>query len=286
MYSVIKPFFIILLVSGVILSLIPSISKKIYYITLFSFIGYFYLSLFFFKVFTKKLSVNSVLAIIYTTLLLLHSFTIYSWFIWNTFGLPLVVAHCLSVISAYFYFKGKLPKSLLLFSLSSCFVIFMFFQGWSYWIHKINHGTFTGSVEAFKLQQQIEGIDQAGLKITNKTFENKIILLDFWNTGCGNCFLKFPQLQAFYEKYKNDDSIVIFALNKPIEEDKKKSAFQVIEEEGFNFPVLLPTDEELPEKFEVYFYPATIVIDRQGNKIYRGDIEGAIKMVEELKRRN
>jgi thiol-disulfide isomerase/thioredoxin len=138
-------------------------------------------------------------------------------------------------------------------------------------------------VIAYDLNQRIVGIDEKNNRVTNKTLENKIVLLDFWHTKCGVCFQKFPLLQAFYDKYKNDDSIVIFAIDKPIEEDIEKSAFKVIEEEGYNFPVLLPTDEELPDKFGVFRFPATFVIDRQGHVVYKGDIEGAIILVEELR---
>jgi thiol-disulfide isomerase/thioredoxin len=207
------------------------------------------------------------------------------WYVLNDlFGLPVVITYFLGVFSAYFYLKSKLPKNLIVFTLSSFFVVFMFFQGWDYWLHKLDYGTFTGKIESDKLQQKVEGIDQHNNKINNQTLESKIVLLDFWHTKCGVCFQKFPQLQTFYDKYKNDDSVIIFAVDKPLDEDKEKSAFKVIEEEGYNFPVLLPTDEDLPEKFGVKGYPTTFVINKQGNVVYKGDIEGAILRVEELKR--
>jgi thiol-disulfide isomerase/thioredoxin len=282
--TIIKTFFIILLASVSLLLAVAFFTEKIYDNTLLSFIGYFYLSCFCFKYFSKKLSLNAILVIIFATILLLQAFTIYTWFVWEAFGLPVVVADCFAVISAYFYVKNKSPKNLVLFLLSSCFVVFMYFQGWEVWIHKINYGTFTGKVSVYKLQQKIEGINQQNEQINNQTLTNKIVLLDFWHTKCGACFEKFPQLQAFYDKHKNDDSIAVFAVDKPLDEDKEKSAFKVIEEEGYNFPVLLPTDEEIPEKFGVKYYPTTFVIDKQGNVVYKGGIEGAILMVEELKK--
>ena len=281
--TIIKAFLIILLVSVLMGLSIPFISNKIYYNTVFSFIGYFYLTLFFFKVFNKKLSAMSVVVIIFATMLLLQSFTIYTWFVWDGYGIPAVVACCLAVISAYFYFKNKPPKNILPFALSSCFVVFMFFQGWDYWLHRINYGTFTGALQAYNLPAKFEAFDEQKNPVTDDNFQNKIVLLDFWYSGCGVCFEKFPQLQTVYEKYRNDSSVMIFAVNTPIEEDKPNQAFEMIREEGNSFPVVVTKDADLAEKFGVKFYPMTFVINRNGQIVYRGDIEGAVKMVAELK---
>ena len=166
---------------------------------------------------------------------------------------------------------------------SFIFVLFMFFIGWDYYKHKEAYQTFTGRIEPYKWQQKIEGIDQHNNQVDNRMFENKIVLLDFWYTGCGECFVKFPQLQAFYDKYKDDNSIAVCAINKPIEEDKPGEAHQLVEKKGYTFPNLLPTDAELPEKFDIQGYPTTLVIDCNGMVVYKGSIEGAVKMVEKLK---
>ncbi|CAN5702196.1 hypothetical protein BH24ACI1_BH24ACI1_16650 [soil metagenome] len=265
------------------LLLIPFISNKIYFITLFSFIGYFYLTLFFFKIFNKKLSAISIVMIIFATMLLLQSYTFYTWFVQEAYGLPAVVAHCLGVMSAYSYFKNKPPKNILLFSLSSCFVVFMFFQGWGYWIHRINHGTFTGRVNAYNLPTKFEVVDEQKNIITDENFRNKIVLLDFWTTTCGICFQKFPQVQSVHEKYKNDTSVMILAVNSPIEEDKPNQAFNDIREEGHSFPVVVARDEDLAEKFGVKGYPTTFVINQNGQIVYKGGIEGAVKVIDKLK---
>ena len=281
--TIIKTFFVILLVSVLLLLLIPFISNKIYYITLFSFIGYFYLTLFSIKVFNKKVSARSVIVIIFATILLLQSFTIYTWFIWDAYGLPVIVAYCLGVISAYSYLKNKLPKNILVFSLSSCFVVFMFFQGWDYWLHKINYGTFTGKVVVYDLPVKFTAFDEQTNLIDDEDFKDKVVLLDFWTTTCGVCFQKFPQLQTVHEKYKNDSSIKILAVNTPLEIDKPDQAFSDISKREYTFPVVIAQEESLAEKFGVKAYPTTFVINPNGQIVFKGDIEGAVKMVDELK---
>jgi thiol-disulfide isomerase/thioredoxin len=108
-------------------------------------------------------------------------------------------------------------------------------------------------------------------------------LLDFWTTTCGVCFKKFPQVQAVHEKYQNDSSVKVLAVNTPLEEDKPNQAFNDIHKRGHIFPVVITKDEDLAEKFGVKGYPTTFVIDRNGQIVYKGDIEGAVKQVDLLK---
>ncbi|MDQ3799672.1 MAG: TlpA family protein disulfide reductase [Acidobacteriota bacterium] len=131
---------------------------------------------------------------------------------------------------------------------------------------------------------KFEAFDEQKNLITDDNFRNKIVLLDFWHTRCGICFQKFPQVEAVYDKYKNDSSVMILAVNKPIEEDKPNQAFQVIKTEGYAFPVVITKDEDLAEKFGVKYYPTTFIINQNGQIIYKGGIEGAVEMIDNLRR--
>jgi thiol-disulfide isomerase/thioredoxin len=279
----IKAFFLILLVSLVMLLLIPFLTSKIQYNTVLSCTGYFFLTLGSIKFFDKKLSAGSITRIIFATIIVLQSFTVYTWFVWDAYGLPVVAGYCFAVISAFLYNEWKFPQNIVPALLSTCFVVFMFLQGWDCWVHKMNYGTLTGRVQAFSLPAKFEASDEQQNIVADENFRNKIVLLDFWYTGCGVCFEKFPQVQTAYDKYKDDASVAIFAVDKPIEEDTPGQAFQVIKDEGYSFPVVIAKDEDLPKKFGVKFYPTTFVIDRAGQIVFKGDIAGAVKMVEELR---
>jgi thiol-disulfide isomerase/thioredoxin len=275
-----------LLLFVIVLLFLSSIISNydIKYNSLLRFILFFYLSAFSIKKYGKERKEHKIFLIIFSSYVLLEFEGIWVWINGGVWFYPIFIISIIGMISGYIYAGWKNNLNLLPFVLGSILTVFMLFQGWDYWFHRANFGTFTGKTETYKLQQKVEGIDENNKQISNQTFEKKIVLLDFWHTKCGVCFQKFPQLQAFYNKYKDDNSIAIYAVDKPIEEDKEKSAFKVIDEEGYNFPVLLPDDENLPEKFGVKGYPTTFVINRSGNVVYKGDIEGAIILVEELKR--
>jgi len=216
-------------------------------------------------------------------LLLLGGYDLYTA-ITGLGNLPNLVLDLLGIVSGFLYLRLENPLRLLPFLISLIFAsLFIFFRGWDYLAHYYNFGTFTGKINAYGLSQKVEGIDQQHTKITDHLFKNKIVLLYFWSTRCGLCFRRFPQVQAAYDKYKDDPSVAIYTINKPVEESKPNQVFEMIKEEGYSFPVVIPTDEELPEKFGVKGYPTTFVIDRNGMVIYKGEIEGAVKMVDELK---
>lgn len=265
------------------LILVAKVTDTVQPNSLLSFLGYFYITLFAIKFFENKLAAISIVIIVFTSMFLLHSYTIYILFIESLFSLPFILIRCLGVISAFFYLKLKRPVNILPFLLSCLFVIFMFFQGWDYWIHKVSFGTFTGRVAAYNLPAKFEAFDEQKNLIAENDFNDKIVLLDFWTTTCGLCFQKFPQLQAVHEKYKDDSSVKILAVNTPLEEDKPNQAFNDIHKRGHTFPVVITQDEDLAEKFGVKGYPTTFVINPNGKIIFKGDIEGAVKMVNELK---
>lgn len=165
----------------------------------------------------------------------------------------------------------------------AAFAVFMFCSGWDYWIHKLNYGTFTGKVEAYNLPARFEAFDESRNFVTDADFSGKIVLLDFWITTCGLCFEKFPYLQSSFERYKNDSSVIVLAVDTPIEGDTPNKAFQLIKNKGYNFPVVITKETDLAEKFGVFAYPVTFVINQKEQIVYRGDVEGAIRTVEQLK---
>jgi thiol-disulfide isomerase/thioredoxin len=158
----------------------------------------------------------------------------------------------------------------------------MVLQGWDYWLHYQNFDTFTGKV-SYPLPTKFEAFDESKNLITEQNFNGKIVLLDFWHSRCGICFTKFPQVEQMYQNYKNDPSVMILAVNKLIKEDKPNRIFEMIREKEYSFPVVVTKDEDLAEKFGVKGYPTTFVINPNGQIIFKGDIEGAVKLVDELK---
>lgn len=157
----------------------------------------------------------------------------------------------------------------------------MYFDGYDRWIHRLNFGTFTGAV-SYPLPDPFPTSDEKGATVSRNDFANKVVVLDFWHTACGVCFQKFPKLQRVYDQYKNNPAVIVLAVNKPIEGDRKGQAFQMIKERGYTFPVVISEREDLPEVLGVNSYPTTFVVNPQGVVIFKGGIEYAADRMEEL----
>lgn len=208
---------------------------------------YLILTICFLRIFNSKLSSLKVcLSIIVGLFLLQIPPRIYD-FSGTLVTLPDFLIHLLGIICAFLYWSLKRPFNIIVAFLCVSIVALVSFKGYDLWSHKINFGTFNGKVEASALPVKFEAFDEQKNLILDDNFQNKLVLLDFWNTGCGVCFEKFPQLQAFYEKYRNDNSVMIFAVNKPFEEDKPNQAFEMIRERNLTFPVVITKDEDLAE---------------------------------------
>lgn len=257
--------------------LTPSIAWN----SLVGFFAYFLFSLYWLKKIGKERSGSTIIAII-ATRLLIDFYGIYLYFAEGISSLPHLIIHLSAIISSYFYFRKRKPGAVIPFLVAASFTGFMFFQGWHYWIHRAQHGTFTGRV-SYSMPAKFEVLDEAKKLITEDDLKGKIVLLDFWYTRCGYCFVKFPQVESAYRSYKDDPSVMVLAVNKPIEEDAPNQAFEMIRGEGYSFPVVITRDPDMSEKFGISRFPVAFVLNEAGTIIYKGDIEGAVRLVDELK---
>jgi thiol-disulfide isomerase/thioredoxin len=196
-------------------------------------------------------------------------------------SLPSSLAPILALLVALIVSHLRTSLKIVFTIISLLFAVWVGSQGYKIWIHYLNYGALSNNSN-YKVPAPIEGYDQFNFHITTENFQGKIVLLDFWNTGCGICFQEFPTLQKFYDRYGWRQDIVIYAVNKPLLRDSLGAAFRILKKANYNFPILIPTDSFLPEKFGIIYYPTVLVIDHSGNIILKGDLESAIKLAESL----
>jgi len=196
-------------------------------------------------------------------------------------ALPSTLAHFIGIGFGILIYISKLFIKAILGIFLMVITIWMAFVGYPSWIHKVNFGTYSGLV-SYKITMPIEGFDQSGNYISNQDFANKIVLIDFWHSGCGICFKEFPKFQALFDKYKNDSSIVFLAINKPQKRDTIGQAFSMIKERNYTFTTMIPVNVKLPDLFGVEYYPSVIILDKAGTVIFRGSIDNAENVVQGL----
>lgn len=249
--------------------------------SLVGFTAYFLLIIYCVNKYHRRLARGIIFAAVLLGLCLLQAPLRVRSFTSSLVSFPDFVLHFLGVVFGFLFVNLSSPQKWMTTTAGFVLTLFMFVSGYDLWLHRLNFGTFTGRV-SYALPAKFEAVAQDKSLVTDNAFANKVVLLDFWYTGCGVCFRKFPQLQKFYRQHKDNSAINILAVDTPMDDDKEGQAFQMIKDEGYNFPVVITKDKNLAEQYGVTGYPTTFVIDRQGRGVYRGDIAGATKLAEEL----
>ncbi|MEN8247907.1 MAG: TlpA disulfide reductase family protein [Bacteroidota bacterium] len=192
---------------------------------------------------------------------------------------PFYISVLLGVVSGYFYVAWKNNK-LIIPILFLIFPFIMSFGGYNLWLHRVEYGNFFGSVDKSRVIP-FELINKEGEVINNESLKGKVVLFDFWYISCNPCWVKFPELQRTYEKYQSNPMVEIYAVNRPMKRDKQGELFTRIEKKNYTFPVLQGT-QEIMDSFDVYVYPTVILLNREGEVVFMGELEDAEKTIQSL----
>jgi len=92
--------------------------------------------------------------------------------------------------------------------------------------------------------------------------KGKVVLVNFWATWCPPCRKEMPDLQALYDKYK-DQGFIVLAISD--EEAAKVTPF--LAERKISYPVLLDPGRKVNESFVVEGIPKSFVYNREGKLV-------------------
>jgi len=95
-----------------------------------------------------------------------------------------------------------------------------------------------------------------------RDLKGKVVLVNFWATWCPPCRKEMPDLQALYDKYK-DQGFVVLAISD--EDIAKVSSF--IAERKIGYPILLDPGRKVNDAFIVEGIPKSFVYDREGKLV-------------------
>src|SRR5215469_5228734 len=95
-----------------------------------------------------------------------------------------------------------------------------------------------------------------------RDLKGQVVLVNFWATWCPPCRKEMPDLQALYDKYKDQGFLVLSISD---EEVAKVSPF--VSERKITYPVLLDPGRKVNDAFVVEGIPKTFVYDREGKMV-------------------
>lgn len=99
-------------------------------------------------------------------------------------------------------------------------------------------------------------------------WDGKVVMINFWATWCPPCRREMPALHKLYETYKDKGFVII-----GVAIDEKQNVIDYIDPLGIEYPVLIGDQEGIYITRDygnrLGVLPYTVVIDRQGNIVYR-----------------
>ena len=155
--------------------------------------------------------------------------------------------------------------------------------GYHLWIHYLNHGTFTGRIEARKISNAYTLRTATGDTIHLSDWKGKTVLLDFWSKHCGYCWKAFPQIQELHDKYKDSPDVLVATVFSPWKEENEWESVREEVQGQYSFPVFI-TDRNsvLLKDWEITRFPVYVILNENSEQIYRGNLEGAKKILRSL----
>ena len=117
---------------------------------------------------------------------------------------------------------------------------------------------------------------------TLASLKGKVILIDFWTYSCINCIRTQPYLKQWYSTYK-DSGLEIIGIHAPefAFEKNPQNVADAAKKAGLNYPIALDNDFSTWNAFGNQYWPASYLIDKQGNiRRYHGG-EGEYKETEQ-----
>lgn len=203
-------------------------------------------------------------------------------------SLPDFIMRILAVIVGISYsFIGNKPGKTILVVCSGLFAIWSSYFGFDLWLNKLNFGTFTGRTEQI-VECPVVFQDASGQDIALSDFKGKYLVLDFWNSTCGICFQEFPQVETFYNQFKERKDIEFYSVfcRSAGREETSQTGSDIISQHGYTFPAIsLVVGAPELKALGVAYFPTIIIFDRDGKLIFRGNMNDAKDYLSKLVRK-
>ena len=108
--------------------------------------------------------------------------------------------------------------------------------------------------------------DQFGNVHTLSDYKGSVVFLNFWATWCPPCRAEMPDIQALYEKYQNEEVVILGVAAPEVGgEGTAQEIAAFLEENGYTYPVVMDEGGLMQNAYQITAFPTTFMIDIHGN---------------------
>lgn len=108
--------------------------------------------------------------------------------------------------------------------------------------------------------------DLDGHTVRLSALRGKVVLVNLWATWCPPCREEMPSMQQLWSRFHERD-FELLAVSQ--DEDGAERVAEFVHEMKLSFPVLVDPQREVGDRYGVWGYPETFVIDRNGYVVER-----------------
>jgi peroxiredoxin len=108
--------------------------------------------------------------------------------------------------------------------------------------------------------------DLEGRVVRLSALRGKVVLVNLWTTWCPPCREEMPSMQRLYGRLKDRD-FELLAVSQ--DEDGKRVVEPFARELALSFPVLVDPAHQVGDRYGVWGYPESFVVDRNGYIVER-----------------
>jgi len=106
--------------------------------------------------------------------------------------------------------------------------------------------------------------DLEGRTVRLSALRGKVVLLNLWTTWCAPCVEEMPSIERLYATLRGDD-FALLAVSQ--DEEGKRAVEPFVARMRLSFPIFVDPDHQVGDRYGVWGYPETFVIDRNGRVV-------------------
>lgn len=108
--------------------------------------------------------------------------------------------------------------------------------------------------------------DLAGQAVRLSALRGNVVLLNLWATWCAPCREEMPSMERLWQRLKGR-GFVLLAVSQ--DESGKAVVAPFVQGLGLTFPVLVDPEHQVGDRYGVWGYPESFIIDREGRVVER-----------------
>ena len=108
--------------------------------------------------------------------------------------------------------------------------------------------------------------DLEGRAVRLSALRGRVVLLNVWTTWCAPCREEMPSLDRLHARLR-ERPFTLLAVSQ--DEDGRRAVEAFVQQTRLSFPVYLDPEHQVGDRYEVWGYPETFIIDRNGIVVER-----------------